>query len=79
MQVSLLEHFTEVNHKPFALAPLHYLNNNQMLHLLQQMLQHAESTLTVSHLLFTLMRLQITKITCTALDEQHALAKPVQS
>jgi hypothetical protein len=61
-----LEHSTVASHKQYVPALLHFLKILQMQLLLQQMLQHAESTLMESHLLYTLTFHKITRITSTA-------------
>jgi hypothetical protein len=65
MPVFRLAHFMAESHKQFVLGRLHYLNSFQMRHLLQQMLQRVEFTLTEFHLLCTLTLRLITKIIYT--------------
>jgi hypothetical protein len=74
MLVFLLEHFTVESHKLFVLAHLHSSRSKRILHSLQQMLQHVESTLTESLSLFTLIFHKITRITYTVQVVQLALA-----
>jgi hypothetical protein len=66
MQEFQSEPFTVASHKQFVLALLLSSRIQQMQHSLQQMLQHAVSTLMESHLLYTLMFHKITRITFTA-------------
>jgi hypothetical protein len=61
-----------VSHKQFVPAHSHSLKIQQMLLWSQQMLQHEESTLTESLLLFTLMFRRITRTTSTAQAVQLA-------
>jgi hypothetical protein len=65
MQEFQSERFTAVSHKQSAPAHLHSSKTQQTPLLLQQMLQHAVSTLMESHLLCTLMFHKITRITST--------------
>jgi hypothetical protein len=79
MQVFQLEHFTVVSHKQCVLAHSHFSKIQQMRLLSQQMLQHAVSTLTESHLLYTLTFHKITRITSTVQAAQPVPVNQVQS
>jgi hypothetical protein len=72
MQVFQSEHSTAASHKQYVHAHLHSSKIQQMPLLLQQMLQHAVSTLMESHLLYTLMFHKITRITSTVQAAQLA-------
>jgi hypothetical protein len=79
MQEFQSEHFTAVSHKQSEPAHLHSLKIQQMQPLLQQMLQHAESTWMESHLLCTLTFHKITRIISTVQAAQLVPVNQVQS
>jgi hypothetical protein len=78
MQEFQSELSTVASHK--QCVPAHLLSSKiqQMLRSSQQMLQHAVSTLTESHLLYTLMFHKITRITYTAQAAQLVPVNQVQ-
>jgi hypothetical protein len=69
---------TAASHKQCVLALLHSSKILQMRLLSQQMLQHVESTLMESHLLYTLMFHKIIRITSTAQAAQLAPVNQVR-